>query len=425
MALHQEAKFHPKFVTKINTLFFIVVWLVSSSSQTRPVQAEVHPNLGVSPSHGIHAPVGFRWTDADRAILGAFHNASGRSGAPGLVVALSVDMTAANNSPHVLMERDLYAYQTQGATVLVRMWPQRFPGGSRDKFDAARGVVSGVPDDAAADIMQFLTEQQARQGWHFTNIIPGNEMNIEWPNALYNQNLLPWASNDDPIKYRAINQFMLDLYAAWQVRVSQPEGRRFQDVNLFFPAIAQDGAVPYFGGFYFYADAKPAGNKYDLLRPAIETFGHFSWHNYWRPSHAWEDRAIANFPDWLKQALLNKQLPGFITESGWSPQAMRIEAPDPVFSLWRNLAPTWWQAPAGGRSWFTHTQDDAIGGRLFEDDLQYFIERCSGAAYDQPASAQGVAVWLAASNSGFPEAAGLWSDQAPSRWLRNYAAWNR
>ena len=410
---------------KIHTLtLLIALWLVVSnlSGLTAPILA----NTAVNPIHGIHAPIGFRWTDADRATLGAFHNADGQNSAPGLVVALSVDMTAANNSPHILMERDLYDYQKQGAAILVRMWPQRFPGGSRDKFDAASGVVSGTPDDAASDIMQFLSEQQARQGWHFTNIIPGNEMNIEWPNALYNQNLLPWASNDDPLKYRVINQFMLDLYVAWQVRVSQPEGRRFQDVNLFFPAIAQDGAAPYFGGFYFYAeDHEPAGNKYDLLRPAIEAFGKFSWHNYWRPDHAWEDRAIANFPDWLKQALVNKQLLGFITESGWSPQTMQIESPDPVFKIWHNLAPTWWQVPDGQRSWFTYTQDTELEGRLFEDDLQYFIERCSGAAYDQPAMAQGVAVWLAASNGGFPEAAGLWSDQSPSRWLRNYAAWNR
>lgn len=405
--------------------FILAIYLVSHFPAL--AEAEAATQASPNPLHGIHAPVGFRWTDNDRANLAGFHNQKGGVGAPGLVVALSVDMTAANNAAQVRMEQDLREYQAQGSQILVRMYPQRFPGGIQDAPNPARNTVSGSADDAAEDILRFVQEQEARSGWHFTNIIPGNEMNIEWPNRNYEQNLLYWTSNDDPRKYQAINQFMLELFAAWKQRVAQPAGRRFADVNLFFPALAQDGAPTHFGGFYFYAGDQPAGSKYDLLRPAIETLGHFSWHNYWRPGHAWEDRAIANFPDWLKHALNGQgtaPLPGYITESGWSPQAMTIAQPDALAQVWRRLAFLYWPAPPGRRDWFTNTQDDVLAGQRFEDDLQYFLEKCSGAAYQTAASAPGVAVWVAGSNGGFPEAAGLWGKSETSRWLHNYANWN-
>lgn len=406
----------------------IALLILLTTSLPANLEATSRPASSLNPLHGIDAPIGFRWTDTDRATLAAFHNANGLNVAPGLVVALSVDMTAANNAPHIPMERDLHSYQQQGSQVLVRMWPQRFPGGVTDQPDPAHGTVSGTPQDAVGDVWRFLSEQETREGWHFTNIIPGNEMNIEWPNQRYDQNLLPWLSNDDPAKYQAINQFMLDFERDWQQQIATPEGRRFSDVNFYFPALAQDGAPNYFAGFNFYAGDKPSGNKYDLLRPAIEAFGHFSWHNYWRPGHAWEDRAIANFPNWLKKDLTSSNaaaLPSFITESGWSPQALTIPNSSSWPNLGRGLPFQLWQIPGGKRDLFTYTQDDVIEGRRFEDDLQYFINVCSGAAYNQPNSAAGVAVWLAASNGGFPEAAGLWRNQAPSRWLSNYAAWNR
>lgn len=383
----------------------------------------------VNSVHGIDAPVGFRWFDSDRSMLSSFHNANGEPIAPGMVVALSSDMAADNNSQHIPMERDLYSYQQHGAQILVRMWPQRFPGGFTEPSDPAMGVVSGTPMDAAMDIFRFLEEQQTREGWHFTNIIPGNEMNIEWPNQSYKFNLLPWLSNDDPNKYKVINQFMLEIEESWQEVVAQPEGRIFSDVKLFFPAIAQDGAPGHFAGFNFYGGSTITGNKFDLLRPAIEAFGNFTWHNYWRPGHAWEDRAIANFPDWLKNDLVgpkpNVRLQGYITESGWSPTAMSLPNPNPILAQWRNLPFGLWQLSLNTRSPFTLTQDDTIDGQRFENDLQYFIDYCSGAAYSQPAAAQGVAVWLSASNGGFPEAAGLYKNSGPSRWLQAYAAWNR
>ena len=403
-------------------LIFVAMLVLSVARPDIPVAANAQQ---VNPLHGIHAPVGFRWTDEDRTTLASFHNANGVAVAPGMVVTLSADMTAANNKANVLMERDLYDYQQHGSQILVRMWPQRFPGGPTEKPDTSVGTVSGTPDDAAADILRFLSEQQSREGWHFTNIVPGNEMNLEWPNQHYGTNLLPWLSNDDPAKFKAINDFMLGLYSAWQKLITTPEGRIFSDVKLYFPAIAQDGAAPYFSAFYYYNGDKPSANKYDSLQTAIQTYGYFSWHNYWRPGHAWEDRAIASFPGWLKAGLASNAIQGVITESGWSPKSLEVEVSDPLLNYWRNLPFQLWKITGRQRDPFTLSQDDVVDGVRFEDDLQYFLNNCSGAAFDKPKAAVGVAVWLAGSNGGFPEAAGLWRNQPASRWLTDYAAWNR
>ncbi len=412
----------------------LVLWLIVG--QTKPSPPDLTGNVAnilkkiqlapLNPQRGIHAPVGYRWADSDRATLDSFRDKNGLPRGPGMVLALSSDLEAANNSAGVSMERDLMRYQQSGAEIYVRMYPQRFPGGLTEAFASDRGnTISGEPQDAVNDIITFLKAQQKRTGTHFTRIIPGNEANIEWPNGAYYYNLLRWRSNNDPTKYEAMNRFFVDLYTAWETRLQQADAAPFRDVKLYFPALSQDGSPNYFGGFYFYdQNGQPVGNKYDRLQAAVRRYPGFSWHNYWRPGKVWEDRAAAHFPDWLKQSLSGGTLPAVITESGWTPDALQPVLTDEqreYYALWRG--PPW--------SWFgpisvpTPTQDDIINGVRFEDELKFFVEQSSGAVSDLPRGAQAVAVWLTSSGGYFNEAVGIERDGTVRRWFRDYADWRK
>ncbi len=382
----------------------------------------------LNPQHGIHAPIGNQWTEAQRKALTAFQNSAGEKAAPGLIVALSADMQAASNSEGIRMEQDLFRYEKLGSQIYVRTYPQRFPGGFSEPLESSNGrnSISGTPEDAAEDIFRFLHDQQQRTGQHFTRIIPGNELNLEWPNVSYFYNVLPWQSGDDPIKYDYINNFMVRLYKAWQNRLEKPDAALFRDVKLYFPAIAQDGHPDYFGASFFYADNKPVENKYDKLRPAITLFGRFSWHNYFRPGKAWDDRAAAYFPEWLKQGLANNW-PYAITEAGWTPDALALPAQDDLtarlvkhwqklkwrIDLARDTRPQW------------NTQDEILNNLRFEDDIKYFIDSCAGTAGGSVALKPGVAVWLAGSEGNFIEAIGVEPNGQVRRWLTEFAAWKK
>jgi hypothetical protein len=361
----------------------------------------------------------------------SFQNAAGEKAAPGLVVALSPDMTAANNAGEVRMEQDLFRFQDVGSQIFVRMYPQRFPGGTTEPLESSNGrnTISGTPEDAVNDIFRFLNEQQQRTGRHFTRIIPGNELNLEWPNANYNYNVLRWRSNDDPAKYDAINLFMFELYHAWQRRLQQPDAVPFRDVTLYFPGLAQDGNPDYFGGNYFYQDGKPSANKYDRLRTSIELYGRFTWHNYFRPGQVCEDRVIPAFPEWLKQRLANGW-PAAITEAGWSPPALALPAQNDgiafVAGFWQKLP--WGKGLVRDDRPYWRTQDETVSSASFDTDLQNFIDNCAGKfAEGKPALKTGVAVWLAGSEGNFVEAIGV--EPGPNgpirRWLTQYAAWKK
>jgi hypothetical protein len=382
------------------------------------------PFAPLNPVHGIHAPVGFRWNDAERTALYSFADRNGLPRSPGLVLALSADLLASGNSRKISMERDLLEMQRRGTQIYIRLYPQRFPGGLAEKPDSARNTISGSPEDFVEDIIGILKAQQTRTGTHFTRLIPGNEPNLEWPNDQYYQNVLAWRSNDDPTKYEYINRYYLRLYEVWEQRLRQPDAASFQDVLLYFPAIGQDGHPRYFGGYYFYENDLPAGNKLDRLRPAISRYPGFSWHNYWRPGKAWEDRAIVHFPEWLKQKITSGALSAVITEAGWSPDSMApplTEEQRNYYQLWRG--PTWsylGPIPVPG-----YNQDSILNGARFEDELIYFIEQCSGAAYERPAAAQGVAVWLTSSPGNFSEAEGIEKDGKVRRWFESFAGWKK
>ena len=363
-----------------------------------------------------------------RQTLSAFQNGAGEQAGPGLVVALSADMTAANNRAGVRQEEDLLHYQQLGSQVYIRMYPQRFPGGLSEKINPGEGrnTLSGTPEDAAEDIFHFVQQQQQRTGQHFRRVIPGNEPNLEWPNSQYYQNLLAWQSGDDPAKYEMINLYLLALYNAWQDRLEKADAAPFRDVVLFFPAIAQDGHPEYFAGAYFYADNQPVANKYDRLRPAIEGFGRFSWHNYFRPGRACADRATAAFPDWLRQGLAGGW-PQVISEAGWSPDSLAITVPDDAVAYlarrWQRLK---WNTELGRDDrprW--RNQDEILAGFSFEDDIEYFILNCAGVT--DVKFKPGVAVWLAGSDGNFGEAIGV--EPGPNgvvrRWLSSYATWKK
>jgi hypothetical protein len=216
------------------------------------------------------------------------------------------------------------------------------------------------------------------------------------------------------------------LYQAWQRRLEQHDAAIFRDVTLYFPAIAQDGHPDYFGGAYFYDNDKPVANKYDRLRPAIELFGRFSWHNYFRPGRAWEDRAVLAFPDWLKQGLASGW-PYAITEAGWTPDALALPTQRDgiafIARFWQRLK---WGKTVGRDDrpqW--RTQDETLSGFSFEDDIEYFITTCAGAFDDKTLRPlkPGVAVWLAGSDGNFVEAIGVAPDGNLRRWLSRYAAW--
>jgi len=431
--LRRYLKFLPLLLVPILALEIFLLLSESNEPQRPPLKSLIIsiesfnsaiPRARLNPQRGIHAPVGFRWTDTDRSAFQSFRDINGLNRPPGMALALSADLEAAGNSAGVSMERDLLAFQKQGSEIYLRMYPQRFPGGLTEPFGGERNTISGEPEDAVEDIINVLKGQQARLGTHFTRMIPGNEPNLEWSNGTYYQNVLPWQSNDDPTKYDAITRFYLQLYNAWEQRLKEPDAEPFRDVQLYFPPLGQDGHPDYFGGFYFYDNGKPAGNKYEKLRPAIERFRGFSWHNYWRPGHAWEDRAIVHFPDWLKQAIVSGALPAVITESGWTPGAMTpvlTEEQQQLYQLWRG--PIWsWLGPIPVPS---PTQDDIIDGVRFEQEVRYFIEQCSGAAYDIPGAAHAVAVWLAASNGYFQEAVGIERNGQVRRWFTDYMAWRK
>lgn len=404
---------------------------VPSSPTPRPTTTPLTLSVSLNPQHGIHAPVGGQWTEPQRQALAAFQNAAGEKAAPGLVVALNADLTAANNPEKVRMEEDLFRYQEfYGTQVYIRMYPQRFPGGLTEPLESSNGrnTISGTPEDAAEDLYRFLQEQQRRTGRHFTRLIPGNEPNLEWPNANYFYNVLAWQSNNDPAKYDAINTYFVNVYNAWQRRLERPDAALFRDVRLYFPAIAQDGHPNYFGGAYFYDSDQPVANKYDRLRPAIELFGRFSWHNYFRPGRAWDDRAVTAFPDWLKQGLANSW-PYAITEAGWTPDALALptqrDGPAFIARLWQRL--NWSKELARDPRPQWQTQDETLSGFSFEDDIEYFISVCAGASDDKtlPPLKPGVAVWLAGSEGNFVEAIGVepGSNGAIRRWFSRYAAW--
>jgi hypothetical protein len=366
----------------------------------------------------VHATIGFRWQDADRKALSSFLDREGNPRPPGSILALSSDMQASGNSVGKNLEQDLLAYQTEGTQVFIRMYPQRFPGGLKESPNTSRNTVSGTSQDAVEDVLQFLRAQRQRTGKHFTRIVPGNEMNIEWANGSYYYNMLRWNSNDDPVKWDHINLYFLEMFAAWEQELNKPENAIFRDVKLYFPALSQDGNPDYFGGFYFYAENKPVENKLDKLRPAIEQFGRFTWHNYWRPSRVWEDRVAQHFPVWLKEGLNNAKIDGAITECGWSPQAMQIPIPDEqrILEILRSFPPLNLPLPP-----HTNTQDDTLQGVKFEDELIRFVYEASGATGNQPNAAPTTMVWLAGSGGAFDEAVGIEKDGKIRRWFRVYS----
>lgn len=396
--------------------------LQPKSPPTRSATVLATPPL--NPLRGIHAPIGYRWTDADRQLMDTFQDKEGFQRGPGNIVALSADMGAANNSAGVTIERDMLRYQGEGAEVYIRMYPQRFPGGLSEANNSTLNTVSGEPEDLVNDLVNFLQEQQKRLGTHFTRLVPGNEPNLEWPNSNYLQNILPWRSNDDPTKYDAINRYFRQLYTDWETRLKQPDMAAFRDVKLYFPPIAQDGSPDYFGGAYFYDNGQPVENKYDRLRQAISLYPGFSWHNYWRPGHTWQDRVIVHFPDWLKENISSGRVSSAITESGWTPDSMRpdlTEEQAQLYSLWRG--PIW--SYLGPIPVPQPNQDSTLNNVRFEDEALFFIEQCSGAAYDNPAPAHSVAIWLAGSSGSFDEAVGIQKDGQPRRWFQAYASWRK
>ncbi len=383
----------------------------------------------LNPAHGIHAPIGFQWTDLQRLALASFSDSTGVTGSPGLALALSTDMQANNNLGGVRMEQDLYQYQRQGAQIFVRLYPQRFPGGFSEPSASfnGRNTISGTPQDAAEDIFTFLSEQQKRNGWHFTRLIPGNEPDLEWPDNLYGQNLLPWTSRGDPAKYVAINTFFIQVYQAWQERVALPDAALFRDVTLYFPPLAQDaGDNPdTYAGFYYYDGGQPVGNRYDRLREAIELYKRFAWHNYIRPGRACQDVAAAAFPGWLKQGL-ESGWPAVVGEAGWGPDNLALPAQNDsrahLTRFWQLLGVKWERRlyVDDRPQWLNY--DDSINGTRFEDDIAGFTGGCYMAGIKTPQPI-GVSVWLAGSEGNFVQAVGV--EPGPTgairRWMQAYA----
>lgn len=386
----------------------------------------------LNPAHGIHAPIGFQWTDPQRLAMAAFKDSAGKAGAPGLALALSTDMRANNNQATIPMEQDLYQYQRQGAEIFIRLYPQRFPGGFSEPFASfnGRNTISGTPQDAAEDIFTFLAEQQKRNGWHFTRLIPGNEPDMEWPDELYGQNLLPWTSRADPAKYVAINNFFAEVYRAWQQRVAQPDAALFRDVTLYFPPLAQDAGsnTDTYAGFYYYEGIKPVGNRYDRLREAIELYGRFSWHNYFVPGRACQDVAAATFPDWLKQGLENGW-PAVIGEAGWGPDKLALPAQNDsrarLVRFWKLLGIKWETKLYIDERPHWLNYDEVINGTRFEEDISRFTQGCYLAGLKTPLPV-GVSVWLAGSEGNFEQAIGV--EPGPTgairRWMKAYANLN-
>lgn len=384
----------------------------------------------LNPQHGIHAPIGFQWTEGHRQAFDLFKASDGRTAAPGLVLALSTDMKASNNQRFVRLEQDLRRYAQQGSEIFIRMYPQRFPGGYSEPFEsfAGRNTISGTPDDAAEDIFRLLDEQQKRNGWHFTRIIPGNEGDIEWPNGNYRQNVLSWTSNGDPAKYAVMNRFYIQVYEAWQRRVAQADGQPYRDVELYFPPLAQDAApeTEYYAGFNYYdGQGRPVGNRYDALRPAVERYGRFSWHNYWQPGLACQDVSAASFPDWLKRGL-ESGWPAVIGEAGWAPGKLELptqrDSRAQLVRFWKLLGLTWERKLYTDDRPQWRNYDETIDGVRFEDDLLRFVNGCHtrGLNLTRPV---GVAVWLAGSDGNFIAALGVepGPNGAIRRWMRNYA----
>ena len=386
----------------------------------------------LNPAHGIHAPIGFQWTDPQRLAMAAFKDSAGKAGAPGLALALSTDMRANNNQATIPMEQDLYQYQRQGTEIFIRLYPQRFPGGFSEPLASfnGRNTISGTPQDAAEDIFTFLAEQQKRNGWHFTRLIPGNEPDMEWPDELYGQNLLPWTSRADPAKYVAINNFFAEVYRAWQQRVAQTDAALFRDVTLYFPPLAQDAGsnTDTYAGFYYYEGIKPVGNRYDRLREAIELYGRFSWHNYFVPGGACQDVAAATFPDWLKQGLENGW-PAVIGEAGWGPDKLALPAQNDsrarLVRFWKLLGIKWETKLYIDERPHWLNYDEVINGTRFEEDISRFTQGCYLAGLKTPLPV-GVSVWLAGSEGNFEQAIGV--EPGPTgairRWMKAYANLN-
>ena len=384
----------------------------------------------LNPAHGIHAPIGFQWTDQQRATLASFTDAAGEQGAPGTVLALSTDMQADNNIKNVRMEQDLYQYQRQGSQIYIRLYPQRFPGGFSEPLASynGRNTISGTPQDAAEDLFNFLSEQQKRNGWHFTRLVPGNEPDLEWPDNLYGQNLLPWTSRGDPAKYVAINTFFIQVYRAWQQRLAQPDAALFRDVQLYFPPLAQDAGdnLDTYAGFYYYDGTKPVGNRYDRLREAIELYKRVAWHNYFQPGRACQDVAANAFPDWLKQGL-NDGWPAVVGEAGWGPDKLALPTQNDSHAIitrfWQLLGVKWERKlyVDDRPQWLSY--DDTVNGARFEDDIAKFTGGCylGGLKPPQPI---GISVWLAGSEGNFIQAVGV--EPGPTgavrRWMQFYAS---
>lgn len=392
-----------------------------------PILLLTRPSLKPTPQHGIHAPIGNQWTDLARQALNSFRDTNGTKGAPGLVVALSSDMGAANNSAKSRLEQDLNYYATQGSQIFIRLFPQRFPGGLSEPLIAGeyRNTISGTADDVANDIFNFVDAQQKRNGWHFSLIIPGNEPDIEWPNQSYNQNLLSWVNNGDPAKYAMINRFYSAVYKAWQLRQNQADAKLYQDVKLYFPALAQDatpGAVSYAAFNYYGANGQAVGNRYDNLRPAIELYKRISWHNYFQPGRACADIAAQNFPTWLKQGLQNGWA-GVISEAGWAPHVLILPSQTDsraiLVKFWQLLGIRW------EKGWYTDDRlqslsyDDVIAGQKFEADLQAFTGGCHVAGLNLKQTI-GIAIWLAGSDGNFEPMLGVTAGKI-RRWLQVYA----
>lgn len=385
--------------------------------------------VSLNPAHGIHAPIGFQWTDPQRQALASFKDSAGTTGTPGLVLALSTDMQADNNQAKTKMEQDLYQYQRQGAEIYIRLYPQRFPGGFSEEFASfnGRNTISGTPEDAAQDIFNFLDEQQKRNGWHFTRLIPGNEPDLEWPDVAYGYNLLPWTSRADPAKYVAINDYFAEVFRAWQRRVAQPDAIIFRDVTLYFPPLAQDSGdnLDTYAGFYYYEGVKPVGNRYDRLREAIELYGRFSWHNYFVPGRACQDVAAANFPDWLKQGLAGGW-PAVIAEAGWGPDKLALPAQNDsrakLVRFWSLLGVKWEERLYKDERPHWLYYDDVVNGAKFEDDIARFVQGCYLAGIKTPQPV-GVSVWLAGSEGNFEVAIGVEPGESGrlKRWLIEYA----
>lgn len=220
---------------------------------------------------------------------------------------------------------------------------------------ATNNVMAMKPEDVAQNIVDTVRGYERNLGWTVKRWIPGNEPDFEWAGGAYRWSSQTWQDIND--YYTDIKFWVEQKRGATNIEMYCPSFDQFASVGV--GNYNSDGTVS-----RYYLDNVNGRIGLTYIKPMIEYYRNYTWHNYWWPGCAWQHRVNQFFPSWLNTYLYSNGYPSRITEAGWIPD-------------YRGDRDAWTTGP----NW----------ANWYEQELQYFVNSC--------ARASGVAVWLLGSDA--------------------------